>query len=95
MFSTAYESGVPWNDTGWENERFQSLLIEGRTELNTDRRREIYHDMQEICSDDGATIVPMYANFVDAKSNRVAHNGQTGNLWQLDNLRSCKRWWSA
>ena len=95
MFSTAYESGVPWNDTGWENERFQSLLIEGRTELNTDRRREIYHDMQEICSDDGATIVPMYANFVDAKSNRVAHNGQTGNLWQLDNLRSCKRWWTA
>ena len=40
-------------------------------------------------------VVPMYQNYVDAKSNRVEHSGQTGNLWMLDNLRSCKRWWSA
>ena len=41
MFSTAYESGVPWNDTGWENERFQSLLMQGRAELDTGLRGEI------------------------------------------------------
>ena len=95
MFSTAYESGVPWNDTGWENERFQSLLMQGRAELDTGLRGEIYREMQSICRDEGATVVPMYQNYVDAKSQRVEHSGQTGNLWMLDNLRSCKRWWSA
>ncbi|MEL0133577.1 MAG: peptide ABC transporter substrate-binding protein, partial [Rhodobiaceae bacterium] len=95
MFSTAYESGVPWNDTGWENERFQKLLLEGRAELDTGLRGEIYREMQGICRDEGATVVPMYQNYVDAKSNRVENSGKTGNLWMLDNLRSCKRWWSA
>ena len=95
MFSTAYESGVPWNDTGWENERFQSLLMQGRAELDSGLRGEIYREMQSICRDEGGTVVPMYQNYVDAKSNRVEHSGQTGNLWMLDNLRSCKRWWSA
>jgi len=32
MFSTAYESGVPWNDTFWENARFQELLLTARAE---------------------------------------------------------------
>ena len=27
MFSTAYELGVPWNDTSWDNARFQELLL--------------------------------------------------------------------
>jgi len=68
MFSTAYESGVPWNDTGWEDARFQQLLKLGRKELDSNRRREIYFEMQKICSEDGATLIPMYQNYVDAKA---------------------------
>ncbi len=95
MFSTAYEIGVPWNDNHWHNERFQMLLFEGRTELDSDRRREIYHEMQALMSAEGGTIVPMYANFVDANSTRVTHGPELGNLWQLDGSRICERWWMA
>jgi len=95
MFSTAYESGVPWNDSQWENERFQSLLFEGRAELDTDRRREIYTEMQMIMSEEGGTIVPMYANYVDAHSSKLANSGTIGNLWQMDGSRIAERWWFA
>ena len=95
MFSTAYESGVPWNDNYWENARFQSLLLEARAELDTAKRGEMYHEMQMLCSTEGAVAVPMYANYVDAASNKLAHGPDIGNLWMLDGSRICERWWFA
>ncbi|MEM7546177.1 MAG: ABC transporter substrate-binding protein [Pseudomonadota bacterium] len=95
MFSTAYETGVPWNDTFWENERFQSLLLEARAELDSDKRRTMYREMQSICSTDGGTVIPMYANYVDAHSTKLANSGTIGNLWQMDGSRIAERWWFA
>lgn len=95
MFSTAYESGVPWNDTRWENERFQSLLLEARTELDNDKRRGMYHEMQAICSSEGGVVVPMYANYVDAHSTKLANSGTIGNIWAMDSARVAERWWFA
>ena len=95
MFSTAYERGVPWNDTGWDNDRFQSLLLEARAELDSGKRREMYGEMQKLISSEGATIIPMFANYIDAYSNKLAHGPVSGNLWKLDNSRICKRWWFA
>jgi len=95
MFSTAYETGVPWNDTSWENARFQELLMSGRAELDSTKRRDIYHEMQMIMSAEGGTIVPMYANYVDAASSKLAHGPNIGNLWQMDSSRITERWWFA
>jgi peptide/nickel transport system substrate-binding protein len=95
MFSTAYESGVPWNDTKWENARFQELLIMGRAELDSTKRRDIYTEMQMIMSEEGGTVVPMYANFVDAKSAKLANSGTVGNIWAMDSARISERWWFA
>ena len=95
MFSTAYETGVPWNDTSWENARFQELLLQGRAELDTSKRSEIYTEMQAIMSSEGGTIVPMYANYVDAHSKKLANSGTIGNLWQMDSSRIAERWWMA
>ncbi|MEM9046122.1 MAG: ABC transporter substrate-binding protein [Pseudomonadota bacterium] len=95
MFSTAYESGVPWNDNFWENERFQSLLLEARAELDTAKRGEMYTEMQALCSAEGAVIVPMYANYVDAASTKLAHGESIGNNWMLDGSRITERWWFA
>lgn len=95
MFSTAYESGVPWNDTSWENARFQELLMAGRAELDSTKRRDIYTEMQMIMSEEGGTIVPMYANYVDAHSTKLANSGTIGNVWQMDNSRIAERWWFA
>lgn len=95
MFSTAYESGVPWNDNYWENSRFQSLLLEARAELDTAKRGAMYREMQELCRVDGATPVPMYANYVDAASTKLKNSGTVGNMWMLDGSRIAERWWFA
>ncbi|MEM9850654.1 MAG: ABC transporter substrate-binding protein, partial [Pseudomonadota bacterium] len=95
MFSTAYETGVPWNDTKWENARFQSLLLEARAELDSAKRKDMYTEMQMLTSAEGGTVVPMYANYVDAISSKVGTPETLGNLWQMDNSRQTERWWFA
>ena len=95
MFSTAYESGVPWNDTHWENARFQELLLTARAELDSNKRREQYTEMQMLLSQEGGTIIPMLANTVDAASTKLAHGPDIGNIWQMDSSRLTERWWFA
>ncbi len=95
MFSTAYETGVPWNDNFWANDRFQSLLLEARAELDSNKRRDMYTEMQMLMSTEGGTIVPMYANYVDAHSTKVKFGEQIGNNFQLDGSRLIERWWMA
>ena len=95
MFSTAYESGVPWNDSQWDEDdsaRFQELLISARAELDSDKRREQYFEMQQIMRDEGGTIIPMFANYVQAVNNRIVSPDTVGNLWQMDNARMAERW---
>jgi peptide/nickel transport system substrate-binding protein len=93
MFSTNYELGVPWNDTHWENARFQELLLTARAELDSAKRKDMYTEMQMLCSSEGGTVVPMYANYVDAHSTKLANSGQTGNNFQMDGSRFIERWW--
>ena len=95
MFSTAYEAGAPWNDSQWDegdSARFQELLLLGRAELDTDKRRGIYYEMQEILRDEGGVIIPMFANYVQAVSAKLNVPDQVGNLWQMDNARMAERW---
>ncbi|BBU59159.1 peptide ABC transporter substrate-binding protein [Mameliella alba] len=98
MFSSAYEEGVPWNDTQWgreDSERFQDLLVEARAELDPAKRREMYTEMQQILRTDGGVVLPMFANYVQAVSNKIANPEKVGNLWQMDNARMAERWWTA
>lgn len=95
MFSTAYEKGVPWNDSFWDHERFNKLLKEARGTVDQDKRRELYHEMQVIVRDEGGVAIPMFANWVDAHSKKLANSGTIGNLWQLDGARLAERWWFA
>ncbi|WP_281857266.1 ABC transporter substrate-binding protein [Litoreibacter halocynthiae] len=93
MFATAYEAGVPWNESNWDDPRFQELLYAGRKELDSAKRRVIYHEMQEILSTRGSTVIPMYANYVDAASSALAHGDNIGNNFQMDGSRMAERWW--
>jgi len=93
MFSTVYAEGVPWNDTNWKHERFNRLLKEARAELDTDKRREMYYEMQRIVRDEGGAVIPVFANFVFATRDNVGHpDGLAANIG-LDGLRLIERWW--
>ena len=78
MFSTAYEAGVPWNGTQWERERFNMLLKAARAVLDESKRREMYAEMQQIVRDEGGPIIPMFASYVFATSEKLALPEQIG-----------------
>ncbi|MEL7466194.1 MAG: ABC transporter substrate-binding protein [Pseudomonadota bacterium] len=94
MFSSAYAEGVPWNDTFWAHDRFNELLITARAELDTETRRGMYHEMQDICANQGGTIVPMFASYVFALSPKIAHDEFATN-WDMDGEKWAERWWFA
>jgi peptide/nickel transport system substrate-binding protein len=94
VFSQTYAAGVPWNETHWNNARFNELLKLARAELNTDKRREMYYEMQQLCSDDGGVVAPIFSNYVFAMRDRVAHDRMSA-AWDLDGIKCLERWWFA
>jgi peptide/nickel transport system substrate-binding protein len=95
MFSQAYAKDARWNDSHWSHERFNKLLVEARAELDESKRRTMYREMQQIVRDEGGVIVPMYANFVDARSKKVARGAALGSNYDLDGWKCIERWWMA
>ncbi|GAB5470361.1 MAG: ABC transporter substrate-binding protein [Rhodospirillales bacterium] len=95
MFSMAYEAGADWNDTYWNNERFNRLLVQARAELDQDLRRDLYQEMQALVRDDGGAVIPLFPNYVFATSDRVQHEPQMAGNWDLDGERFMERWWFA
>lgn len=93
MFATAYASGAAWNDSFWENERFNTLLLAARSELDSTKRAEMYREMQDLVRTDGGVIIPMFASYVMAHSDKVNTPDTVGANWTLDGFRAPERWW--
>ncbi len=90
-FTIAYAAGAAWNDTFWDNARFNELLVKARAELDTEARRGMYHEMQAILNQDGGVIVPMFANYVFATTGDVV-TGEMATNWDMDGERWMERW---
>ncbi|SEO73072.1 peptide/nickel transport system substrate-binding protein [Salinihabitans flavidus] len=92
MFTTAYRSGAAWNDTFWENERFDELLVKARAELDEAKRREMYYEMQLIVNQDGGAVIPMFANYVFATNEDLVTGDTFSSHWDMDGERWMERW---
>ena len=95
MFTLAYKDDAPWNESHWQNKRFNELLLMAKAELDDKLRAEQYREMCQIASDDGGTVIPFFANFVYARSKKVMNSGQLAASWELDGGRGYHRWWFA
>ena len=94
MFTTAYQGGGSWNDTFWAHTRFDELLISARAETDSEKRRAMYFEMQQIVRDEGGVVVPMFANNVWAASDKIAHGSMAQN-WTMDGNKFMEKWWFA
>jgi peptide/nickel transport system substrate-binding protein len=95
MFATAYAAGASWNESAWEHEEFNKLLVAARSELDENKRRDMYVEMQRLCSDEGGSIVPLFNNYIHAISTKVAHEESMATNWANDGHRYLERWWFA
>jgi peptide/nickel transport system substrate-binding protein len=92
MFATAYSCGADWNDSFWCNDRFEALMVEARAELDPAKRQEMYFEMQDLVSNQGGVIIPMFANYVFATSNKIKTPEAMGSNWDMDGERWAERW---
>ncbi len=93
MYSLAYKAGAAWNESHWENDRFNELLVAAKSELDDGVRAEMYRDMAMLARDDGGTILPYFPNFLYGRRSNVKTSGKVAASWQLDGYRAASRWW--
>ena len=93
MFTQGYSAGSNWNETFWKNDRFNQLLVAARAELDDDRRRQMYYEMQAICRDDGGSVIHAFANHISAHSEQVGVPETVAGNWEFDGYKLIERWW--
>ena len=93
MYSLAYKDDAAWNESRWQNERFNELLLQAKAELDNDRRAEMYREMATLARNDGGTLIPFFPNFVYARRSNVKHGPDLAASWQMDGARAASRWW--
>ena len=71
MFSTMAWGEAPWNETHWQNEEFDRLLIAARATTDFDKRKEMYCEMQRLMQEDGGHAVVAFTNYTDARRSEV------------------------
>ena len=67
----AYKSDSATNDTHWQRADFDRLANEARGMLDPTRRKELYAECQRLISEEGASIIPMFMDHIEAGSTRV------------------------
>ncbi|MEO0718375.1 MAG: ABC transporter substrate-binding protein [Pseudomonadota bacterium] len=71
MMTLAFEGSAAWNETRWNNENFNQLLVDVRGETDPDARKQKYCDLQTMIHEENGMSLPMHRNYVDAAASHV------------------------
>ncbi|WP_338483406.1 ABC transporter substrate-binding protein [Pseudomonas trivialis] len=71
MFSQFFQSKAPWNESGWQNEQFDQLLLLARAETDEAKRGKMYGDMQTLVHDHCGIGVPVFISNIDGVDQRL------------------------
>ena len=67
MMTIGFKSDAPWNESRWQNQRFDQLLGMARAELDPAKRYEMNCEMQKLCSDGSGVLIATHSAYIDAK----------------------------
>jgi len=70
LLNLAYRTGVPWNETGYANPKFDELLNQAGGILESTKRQAVMQKLEEIMQNDGPIVQPVFAEsytFMDKK----------------------------
>jgi peptide/nickel transport system substrate-binding protein len=60
VLGLAYRSGVPWNESNFNNKRFDELLTKAEGILDVDARREVMAEIETLMQEEGPIIQPIW-----------------------------------
>ena len=93
MYTLGYKDDAAWNESHWQNARFNEILLQAKAELDDVKRAEMYHEMGMLSRDEGSSVIPYFPNFVYGRRKNCRHSGQLAPSWQMDGYRHASRWW--
>ena len=73
VLNLAYRSGVPWNESKYDNPAFDMALDEASGVLDVAERRKKMEKVEKILQDDAVIIQPLWRSVITAGSDKV-HN---------------------
>ena len=71
VFSLFYKSDAAWNESGWNNPRFDRLLVEARGEADQGRRKQLYGEMQALVRSRCGVGIPVFISLIDGYDRRL------------------------
>ena len=71
MMGIAYKSDAAWNETFWQNERFDQLHEWAVAEVDQAKKYEMLCEMQQLISDHSGSLTPVTGSYVDAKATNL------------------------
>ena len=71
VLNLAYRSGVPWNETGYANPEFDTLLDQANGTFDVDARREIVRELELMLQGDAILIQPYWRSIHTASRTNV------------------------
>jgi peptide/nickel transport system substrate-binding protein len=95
LFTQFFKSSAPWNEAGWNNPKFDQLLLAARAETDDARRKQMYGDMQAIVCNEGGIGIPAFISLIDGYDKRLKGLGSipTGAMMGFSFAEYV--WWGA
>lgn len=99
MFTTCCVADSNWNDTAWQGteaaDRFNELVVAARSEVDENKRRELYWECQRLVHEDSGSLVWGFTSYLHGLRENVRHPEHVAGNWTLDGAKSMERWWFA
>lgn len=71
IFSLFFKSDADWNESGWNNPRFDRLLVQARGEPDEAVRKNLYGEMQALVHDHCGLAIPVFIALIDGYDRRL------------------------
>ncbi|WP_158554792.1 ABC transporter substrate-binding protein [Methylovirgula sp. 4M-Z18] len=92
MLDTAYQAKAAWNETHWNNEKFEKLLRDAKAETDEAKRKSYIWEMQAMLSDEGGALIPVFKDWLQAGSKKIGGLAPTSGF-DMNNGYVCEQAW--
>ncbi|WP_438765253.1 ABC transporter substrate-binding protein [Kushneria sp. TE3] len=96
LLSQFFASNAAWNESGWQNEQFDQLLVASRSEADDAKRRQMYADMQTLIHEESGIGIPVFLSDVEGYDARIGGMDRTIPLGAFMGYMCAENiWWNA
>jgi ABC-type transport system substrate-binding protein len=66
VLALAYRTGVPWNESGYSNPKFDALITKAEGILDVEKRKVVMKEIEELMDEDGPIALPLWRAILHA-----------------------------